>query len=300
MNIRYDRIIAWIALFVLMVMVICAATTCGNTSEETLSTPIEESNISIPEIIEIESSITDEESLETSIEESETEEKEELGPLAAQYKRYMGDNLEKLEFEKKMCQNKINSRAAYLELSLTLEYDVDERIYNDVKVFLEHCDYYEQRIVEIYASAKLPLYSNYSPKETKQIIWGYLRGKGFNEYVCAGIMGNIQAECGFDWDAYSPHGESYGICQWLLKYCPDIKDASLLDQLDYLMKTIEQPFNASIFNQNYKGIIFKEFTELQDEKEAAAAFMLIYERPASTDPSQRQQYATEIYKEFVG
>lgn len=48
-------------------------------------------------------------------------------------------------------------------------------------------------------------------------IWNFMKAQGWNDYVCAGIMGNIMAEVGgqsfnIRYDAY---GDGYyGICQW--------------------------------------------------------------------------------------
>ena len=50
-------------------------------------------------------------------------------------------------------------------------------------------------------------------------VWNYLRDLGLNQYVCAGIIGNIMAEVGGQtldisrWPIYSQNGY-YGICQW--------------------------------------------------------------------------------------
>ena len=70
-------------------------------------------------------------------------------------------------------------------------------------------------------------------------IWYYLKKLGYNDYVCAGIMGNIMAECGGQTLNIQPYiynstFEYYGICQWSLKYCPSVKDMSLDEQLKFL------------------------------------------------------------------
>lgn len=320
MNLRYDRIAAWAILFIMVIMLsICAiGSTISNNSNETPVSSIEESNISIPEI-KIEEMVSEEESV-VSEEESEIIEPslpsieeeipivEEKLPAANLYIRYLGDNETQLKTEKKFCQEEIDKRVNIINESKELDYYDTENEYfklleQDIVIYTEHRNYYEEKLQEVYSSIKITQSVKVNPQAAKEQIWIMLRAKGFNEYVTAGIMGNIQAECGFKWNVYSAGGESYGICQWLLKYVPEISGASLEEQIDYLLNgkyNMKSAFNSSSYNKNYKNINYEQFINLQDEREAAAAFMLIYERPASKDPTKRSNYATEIYKEFVG
>lgn len=317
MNLRYDRIAAWAILFVMIIMLsICViGSMISNNSDETPVSSIEESNISIPEI-KIEEIVSEEESV-VSEEESEIIEPslppieeeipivEEKLPAANLYVRYLEDSETQLKAEKKFCQEEIDKRVNIINESKELDYYDAENEYfklleQDIVIYTEHRDYYEEKLQEVYSSIKITQSVKVNPQAAKEQIWIMLRAKGFNEYVTAGIMGNIQAECGFKWNIYSAGGESYGICQWLLKYCPEVAGMTLEEQIDYLLKTIERPFNSSSYNRNYKNTTYNQFINLQSEREAAAAFMLIYERPASKDPTKRSNYATEIYKEFVG
>ena len=320
MNIRYDRIAAWAILFIMIVMLsVCAiGSIVSNISNETPISSIEENNISIPETkIEIEETSEEEEvsiieeSEEPSlppVEESEPVVEEVKLPAASLYERYLGDSETQLKTEKKFCQGEIDKRINIIDESKELDYyDVENEYFQlleqDIVIYAEHRDYYETKLQEIYNSVKFSQSIKVNPQEAKEQIWIMLRARGFNEYVTAGIMGNIQAECGFKWNVYSAGGESYGICQWLLKYVPEISGASLEEQIDYLLTgkyNMKSTFNSSSYNRNYKNINYEQFINLQDEREAAAAFMLIYERPTSKDPTKRSNYASEIYKEFVG
>jgi len=47
-----------------------------------------------------------------------------------------------------------------------------------------------------------------------QIIWDYLAGKGLSSTLIAAIMGNMQAESGYDPGAIEPNGEGHGLVQW--------------------------------------------------------------------------------------
>ena len=61
-------------------------------------------------------------------------------------------------------------------------------------------------------------YNKYKQAST---VWLYLKSVGLNDYVCAGILGNIMAEVGGQtldisrWSQYSSDSDGYyGICQW--------------------------------------------------------------------------------------
>jgi hypothetical protein len=109
-------------------------------------------------------------------------------------------------------------------------------------------------------------------------VWNYLKGLGLNDYVCAGIMGNIMAEVGgntLDISLYScvDTGTYYGICQWgwgrrdrlLSEY-----GTSLDAQLKFLSVELNEIFPAG-----------SSFYNMQDEQEAALYFAKYFERCAS-------------------
>ena len=119
---------------------------------------------------------------------------------------------------------------------------------------------------------------------TATYIWNALKQQGYNDYVAAGIMGNLMVETGgktlnlkpYD---YNPSGNFYGICQWSKKYYPEIFGCSLDVQIEYLFNTIETEFKT--FGKLYKkGFGFDAFLELQNERQAALAFAKCYERCA--------------------
>jgi hypothetical protein len=49
----------------------------------------------------------------------------------------------------------------------------------------------------------------------QEITWNFLRSKGLNEKSTSAVMGNIQAESGFDPSVIeSSTGIGFGLCQW--------------------------------------------------------------------------------------
>ena len=88
---------------------------------------------------------------------------------------------------------------------------------------------------------------------TAAYIWNYLKKMGYNNYICAGIMGNLMIETGgrtlnLNPTIYGGGGSYYGICQWSAYYCPGVQGASLDGQLAYLAKTIKTEMNNYGFN----------------------------------------------------
>lgn len=133
-------------------------------------------------------------------------------------------------------------------------------------------------------------------------IWIYLKEKGFNDYVAAGIMGNLMAETGgqtlnIKSKSYSSNKSYYGICQWSATY-KAIWDKDLDEQLDYLLSTISYEFD--VFGYAYKkDFNYESFLKLTDEKEAAKAFSKCYERCGSSSISVREKNATIALKYFT-
>ena len=135
-------------------------------------------------------------------------------------------------------------------------------------------------------------------------IWKYLKNLGYNNYVCAGILGNIMAEVGGQTlnirpYLYSSGGGYYGICQWSVKFYPSVAGKDLTTQLNFLAKTIKYEINTYGFKY-YRGFNYNTFINLNSAQEAALAFAKAYERCASSYYGIRQANAIKAYKHFVG
>lgn len=142
-------------------------------------------------------------------------------------------------------------------------------------------------------------------------IWHYLsETAGFNHAVTAGIIGNMSAEsggCGYEdievynWD--NATGRSYyGICQWSIKYNPEIANTDLKFQLDYLVDTYDHAFTHWGYNYSHRyGSKFRteQFVNMSDPYEAAIAFAVCYERCASRHVELRGPLANKAYEYFT-
>lgn len=134
-------------------------------------------------------------------------------------------------------------------------------------------------------------------------IWLYMKDLGWNDYICAGILGNMMTEAGgqtlnIQYNIYNPSKNFYGICQWGKKYYPEVIGKNLEYQCNFLKDTIKYEINT--FGSKYqKGFNFNSFLALSDEKSAALAFAKCYERCDSGSYSLRQKNATVAYNYFV-
>lgn len=133
-------------------------------------------------------------------------------------------------------------------------------------------------------------------------IWRYLKEDlGYNDYVCAGIMGNLMAEVGgqtLDIQWWLKGGSYYGMCQWSKRYYPNVWGQNLEFQLDYLRDTIQYELNT--YGRLYsKGFNYNSFIAMTNEKEAAYAFAKCYERCNSKYYNIRKVNATKAYNYFV-
>lgn len=125
-------------------------------------------------------------------------------------------------------------------------------------------------------------------------IWIFLTEQcGYNDYVAAGIMGNIMAEVGgqtLNIQYWLGGRGYYGMCQWSRRYFPGVSGAGLADQCKFLANTI----------QNQMGSYYWTFIELQDYSSAALQFAKKYERCSSASYGVRQRNAAKAYSFFVG
>lgn len=127
-------------------------------------------------------------------------------------------------------------------------------------------------------------------------VWNYLRNLGLNEYVCAGIIGNIMAEVGGHtldisrWPQYSL-SNYYGICQW----AGGRKDR-LLNDFGTTLNDQVRFLSVELFEVIPKD---NSFYNMQDEREAALYFAKYYERCNSKYYSVRQKNATKALEYFM-
>lgn len=131
-------------------------------------------------------------------------------------------------------------------------------------------------------------------------IWRYMKAQGWNDYVCAGIMGNIMAEVGgqtLDIKYTLSSSGYYGMCQWSRGYS-EVWGTDLETQCNFLKDTIKYEFDTYGFKYQ-KGFNFNSFLNMTDAQQAALAFAKSYERCASGSYNVRQKNALKAYNYFI-
>ena len=131
-------------------------------------------------------------------------------------------------------------------------------------------------------------------------IWRYMKSLGWNDYVCAGIMGNLMTEVGgqtLNIRYTASSSNYYGMCQWNRAYS-QIWGAGLESQCEFLGDTIKYEFDTYGFKYQ-KGFNFNSFLNMTDAQQAALAFAKCYERCGSGSYGVRQNNAIKAYNYFV-
>lgn len=124
----------------------------------------------------------------------------------------------------------------------------------------------------------------------------------YNDYVAAGILGNMMAECGghtlrLNWSARNASGH-YGLCQWSTGFT-SVQGADLQGQLEFMITSFPSQINRwgdICYKDNFDH---DDFMEMEDAEEAAYAFCVIYERPGPGSYDQRRANALKALEYFT-
>ena len=137
-------------------------------------------------------------------------------------------------------------------------------------------------------------------------VWLYMKDEfGWNDIVCAGIMGNMMAECGgcwtadLDWNVDTEHG--LGMIQWIGSR------KKLLVETYGKVPTVEEQLlfmKDELYGTNgiEQQVSFEELNEIMNAstpEECAFAFATYYERCAKKYRAPRKDYAKQAYDYFV-
>jgi len=126
-------------------------------------------------------------------------------------------------------------------------------------------------------------------------VWSLLRRSGLSEACCAGVIGNMAAECGggtLELLPYTYASGYYGLCMWSLYYFPEADGLSVPDQVQLLLDTLESNIRAG-------GGSLSDFHACADARSAARYFSDYYERPAAWSET-RANAAEAALREFGG
>lgn len=137
--------------------------------------------------------------------------------------------------------------------------------------------------------------------------WLYMKNElGFNDIVCAGIMGNMMAECGgcwtsdLDWDVSSSSG--YGMIQWLGGRKQQLfsiygNTPSVENQLDFVK---DELYGTNGVTKQVTDSQLDKIMNAENPEDCAYAFACYYERCGENHRWVRRDYARRAYEYFVG
>lgn len=206
------------------------------------------------------------------------------------------------------CKNQMSNAHMMAEYARALHYPEDcytiTSARHDWWMYYDLWYIYRDRLETLESAKSFATKAQLEEYPVASTVWNLLKEHGYNNYVCAGIIGNMMAECGgqtldLDYDAYNPSGYYYGLCQWNRSAYYYVFDADIEGQMKVLFDTIEYEFNT--FGYCYSSYFdYDSFVEIENEQDAALAFAKCYERCGSGTYYTRQLNATEAYNYFVG
>ena len=142
-------------------------------------------------------------------------------------------------------------------------------------------------------------------------VWWALINAGYSKEAAAGVMGNIEAESGFDPGGVESNGEGIGLCQWsfgrksqLKSYAASKgKEWSDVDvQVQFLIGELTPGGGADGFASyglvTYNGYSPSDWENATSPESAAEAFCWSFERPGIPHMERRKASARNYYNEF--
>lgn len=136
--------------------------------------------------------------------------------------------------------------------------------------------------------------------------WLYMKNElGFSDIVCAGIIGNMMAECGgcwtsdLDWDVSSSSG--YGMIQWLGSRKQQLfsiygSNPSVENQLDFIK---DELYGTNGVTKQVTDSQLDKIINAETPEDCAYAFACYYERCGEGHRWVRRDYARHAYEYFV-
>lgn len=140
-------------------------------------------------------------------------------------------------------------------------------------------------------------------------VWLYMKNElGFSDIVCAGIMGNMMAECGgcwtadLDWDIGANQSKPYGMIQWLGGRKQQLFSIygnmpSIEEQLEFMK---DELYGTNGVTKQVTDWQLDKIMNAETPEECAYAFACYFERCGEGHRAPRRGYARRAYEYFVG
>ena len=192
---------------------------------------------------------------------------------------------------------------------ITLGYADDHPAVAMAKTDIENADadvaYYQEQFEIWEEKHKWEVRASEYPIATQ--VWLYMKNElGYSDIVCAGIMGNMMAECGgcwtsdLDWDVHSSSG--FGMIQWLGGRKQQLfsiygNNPSVEDQLNFMH---DELYGTDGITWQVSQSQLDKIMNAETPEECAYAFACYFERCGEGHRAPRRGYARRAYEYFVG
>jgi len=165
--------------------------------------------------------------------------------------------------------------------------------------------YYQEKQAEWEEIHKWEVRASEYPVATQ--VWLYMKEEfGWSDTVCAGIMGNMMAECGgcwtsdLDWNVSSSSG--YGMIQWLGGRKQQLfniygSSPSIEDQLNFMK---DELYGTNGVTKQVTDSQLNKIMNADSPEDCAYAFACYFERCGEGHRWVRRDYARRAYDYFVG
>lgn len=165
--------------------------------------------------------------------------------------------------------------------------------------------YYQEKQVEWEEIHKWEVRASEYPVATQ--VWLYMKEEfGWSDTVCAGIMGNMMAECGgcwtsdLHWNVSSSSG--YGMIQWLGSRKQQLfniygSSPSIEDQLNFMK---DELYGTNGVTKQVTDSQLDKIMNADSPEDCAYAFACYFERCGEGHRWVRRDYARRAYEYFVG
>lgn len=195
------------------------------------------------------------------------------------------------------------------ESLLALGYEEDhpavEMLVVDITNATVAVEYYLEKQIIFEEILKWEIRSSEYPVATQ--VWLYMKNEfGWNDIVCAGIMGNLMAECGgcwtsdLKWDINKSSG--LGMIQWIGGRKQQIisiygSNPSIEDQLNFMK---DELYGTNGVTKQVTDWQLDKIMNASTPEECAFAFATYFERCSENHRAPRRGYAKTAYEYFVG
>lgn len=192
---------------------------------------------------------------------------------------------------------------------ITLGYADDHPAVVMAKTDIENADadvaYYQEQFEIWEEKHKWEVRASEYPVATQ--VWLYMKNElGYSDIVCAGIIGNMMAECGgcwtsdLDWDVHSSSG--FGMIQWLGGRKQQLfsiygNDPNIEDQLNFMH---DELYGTDGVTWQVSQSQLDKIMNAETPEECAYAFACYFERCGEGHRAPRRGYARRAYEYFVG